>query len=242
MGATPITETRRLAAELVHGRADEPRHRQLAICAAAVLVPVLAFALGLRGIELLIPLVAALVVVVLVARDTQQTSIAMPKTRTKGPEQVAGIVAALGPNWHAFRNVSLGSGRLEHVLVGPGGVVMLKTEAERNLFRPKTIDPILISRICAEKGALERVSGLFVEPILVIGHAHMGKPVAGVGGVTVLPVSELDGYLERIYPVLDDREVAELGEAFRLALEVDSAPSAPQLQPFPVAHSQHSHA
>jgi hypothetical protein len=257
MGATPITETRRLAGQFVQGRAENRRLRPATVALGAAVIPLLAFALGARGVSLIIALAVALAGLLLLVRNLQPAAAprqaaapaeqlaapvaatpaaaalvaatpeagAAPQPGGQGEQKVNAILDGLGPHWSALHDVSLGGGRLDHVLVGPGGAFTIKSEPRRGLVRASRLDPALIARVYTEKGSLERISGLFVQPLLVIGDAHLGRtPIARVDGVVVMPARELAGYLTRLCPVFEDGHAAELGEAFRLALETDAAP------------------
>jgi hypothetical protein len=244
MGATPFTGSRRLAGELVKRQGDQPRARPAIIALAVVAVPLLAFALGARGVELIVPLVAALAVVVLVVRNLQPDELskelaahvitskqAIEQTSTEGYEfhgqgeaKVAAILDGLGPSWYVIHDVALGGRVIDHVILGPAGAFTVQSDNRRGLVRPKSLDSALLARVYAEKGSVERVSGLFVQPLLVIGEAYLGKkPIVQIDGVVVMPTRELAGYLTRLCPVFEWEQTAELGEAFRLAFGADAS-------------------
>ncbi len=44
-----------------------------------------------------------------------------------GEQRVAALLDSLGPEWHSFHALSLGEGDLDHLLLGPPGVIALET-------------------------------------------------------------------------------------------------------------------
>jgi hypothetical protein len=142
----------------------------------------------------------------------------------RGERQVGAILERLSAaGWQALRDVSLGRGNIDHVLVGPGGIFTIETKSQRGRLRLERLDPRMLKQAYAEKKLLEKVSGLKVEALLVFSEAWLiGAVPARRNGVTVLPARMLAGYLQRRRSVISELEAAEIGERLRLALEEDA--------------------
>ena len=60
----------------------------------------------------------------------------------------------------------------------------------------------------AQRRAIERVTGIEVQPLLVYSRAWVDRPLATRKGVRVLPARMLAGYLDRRKPALAREQVA----------------------------------
>jgi hypothetical protein len=221
MGTSPVSEPRRRPGQFVQEQANDLIFTLVLIVVVAAAILALAFLLGLRGLPLAIVALAAILVMV-VADRLYEPEIGRWARGAQGERKVGAILDTLGPQWHALHDVSLGRGNIDHVLVGPGGAFTVETKSHRGRIALDRLDPHMIGQAYAEKKVLETVTGLRVQPLLVFSDAYLvGSVPAHRRGVTILPARMLTGYLERRRPVFSEAEAAEVGEALRLALEVD---------------------
>ena len=223
MGATPIGEARRLTGRHVQDGAEHRNTRLATIVLAGAAIPLVAFALGIRGLDLALPLAAGLAAI-LVASRTLQPDLARRSRGAQSERKVGAILEEVGPGWHVLHDISLGRGDIDHVLVGTGGVFTIETKPHRGRFKVDNLDIGMFTQAYDGKKVLERVSGLEVLPLIVFSSAILVGPVPMyLRGATVLPARMLPGFLDRRRQIFSEAEAAEVAEALRLALEVDAA-------------------
>jgi hypothetical protein len=141
----------------------------------------------------------------------------------EGERKVGAILEGLEPKWHVLHGVYLGSGDIDHVLVGPGGTFTVETKSHGGAIPVERIDERMLNQAYAESRKLHQVSGLAVQPLLVFSEAYLiGSCPAHRRGVTIVPARMLADYMLRRRPKLGADEVAEIAERLRLALEVDA--------------------
>jgi hypothetical protein len=211
-----------VAGEYVQSQADRLGTALTTIVVVSLAVIAGAFLLGARGWTLVVIMAAALVAIA-VADRRLEPAIGRWSRGAAGERKVGAILDGLGADWHVLHDVSFGRGNIDHVLVGPGGAFTVETKSHRGDIRIDRIDAHMVNQAYAEKKVLETVSGLRVQPLLVFSEAYLvGSVPAHIRGVTVLPARMLAGFLHRRRPVFDHAEAAEVGEALRLALEVDA--------------------
>jgi Nuclease-related domain len=126
----------------------------------------------------------------------------------KGEEQVGGLLDGLaGAEWRVMHDVSFGHGNVDHVLVGPAGVFTVETKSHPGPVRVGQVHGRTLSQAQAQRRAIERVTGVNVEPLLVFSHAWVDRPMARRKGVRVLPARMLSGYLARGGATLSQEEI-----------------------------------
>lgn len=169
----------------------------IALGILAVATALLGRTFGLRDIRFLgseIGLLAAMFVVLryvlpLVERHDRGAT---------GEEQVGGLLDGLRRDgWHAIHDASLGRGNVDHILIGPAGVFTVETKSHPGPVRVANVHGATLSQAQAQRRAIERVTGLEVEPLLVYSRAWVDRPLARRKGVRVLPARMLAGYLDR---------------------------------------------
>ncbi len=107
-------------------------------------------------------------------------------------------------------------------MVGQGGIFAIETKSHRGRISVDRLDQRWLKQAYAERKLIERITGMRVGALLVFSEAYLvGSVPAQREGVTVLPARMLAWYLSRRRPVMSAVEAAEIGEALRLALEVD---------------------
>jgi hypothetical protein len=133
-----------------------------------------------------------------------------------GEEHVGGLLDELEDSgWEVIHDASLGRGNVDHILIGPAGVFTVETKSHLGPIRVGRLHGALLSQAQAQRKAIERVTGVTVEPLLVFSRAWVDRPLARRKGVRVVPARMLLGYLNRRQPVLSR---AEIGRAHSLVV------------------------
>jgi hypothetical protein len=136
-----------------------------------------------------------------------------------GEEQVGGLLDELGEGWYAIHDASLGNGNVDHILIGPAGVFTVETKSNPGPVRVARVHGATLRQAQAQRRAIERVTGMQVQPLLVYSRAWVDHPLATRKGVRVLPARMLSGYLDRRQPTLTSAQVArarsQVAEALR---------------------------
>jgi hypothetical protein len=116
-----------------------------------------------------------------------------------GEEQVGGLLDQLeGEEWRVMHDVSLGGhGNVDHVIVGPAGVFTVETKSHPGPVRVGRVHGRILGQAQAQRKAVEQVTGVRVEPLLVFSRAWVDRPMTRRKGVRVIPARMLPGYLER---------------------------------------------
>jgi Nuclease-related domain len=113
-----------------------------------------------------------------------------------GEEHVGSLLEELSEGgWRVIHDVSLGRGNVDHVLIGPAGVFTVETKSHPGPVRVARVHGATISQAQAQRRAIERVTHLEVEPLVVFSRAWVDRPMARRKGVRVLPARMLIGYL-----------------------------------------------
>src|SRR5271167_1155099 len=125
-----------------------------------------------------------------------------------GEEYVGGLLDGLaGGGWRVIHDVSLGRGNVDHVLVGPPGVFTVETKSHPGPVRVRAVHGRTLSQAQAQRRAIEQVTGVSVEPLIVFSRAWVDRPMARRKGVRVLPARMLGGYLARGGATLSQEEI-----------------------------------
>jgi hypothetical protein len=133
-----------------------------------------------------------------------------------GEEQVGALLDELEDHgWEVIHDASLGRGNVDHILIGPAGVFTVETKSHPGPIRVGRLHGALLNQAHAQRKAIERVTGITVEPLLVFSRAWVDRPLARRKGVRVVPARMLLGYLSRREAVLSR---AEMGRAHSLVV------------------------
>jgi hypothetical protein len=136
-----------------------------------------------------------------------------------GEEQVGGLLDGLaGTGWRAIHDASLGNGNVDHILIGPAGVFTVETKSHAGPVRVARVHGATLRQAQAQRKAIERVTGVAVEPLLVYSRAWVDRPLARRKGVRVLPARMLAGYLDRRKATLAPEQVKRAHEQVAAAL------------------------
>src|SRR4051812_35007344 len=185
---------------------------------AGIVVPLLLVALGLvaaigAGFNFTataVAEVAAIAGVVSVNRRVLPTAERWARGAA-GEERVGAILDALADRgWRAIHDVDTGRGNIDHVLVGPGGLLTVETKSYRGRLVVDALDERILKQAYAQAKHLERITGHRVAPLLVFSDAYLDRAVSRQRGVTVLPARMLPGHLDRRSDRLSQAEIDEL--------------------------------
>ena len=133
-----------------------------------------------------------------------------------GPSEVSveDVLAGLGPDgWHLLRRPRIGAARLDHVVLGPGGVFLILVRGGGGSVRPEWADE---ARALATMVA--RLTRCAVTPLVVLLRAAEWDEARRFHGVDIVPVNGLARYLEASDDVFPPTQIAALREALRIAL------------------------
>jgi len=137
-----------------------------------------------------------------------------------GEERVGGILEQLAVQgeWQVIHDVTLGHGNVDHILIGPGGVFTVETKSHPGPIRVGRVHGAALRQAQAERKAIETITGLNVEPLIVYSHALVDRPLARRKGVRVVPAAMLLGYLQKRRPVLVQEQIGKAHELVAGAL------------------------
>jgi hypothetical protein len=197
----------------------------VALGVLAVATALLGRTFGLRNIWFLGSEIALLAAMFVVSRYVLPLVERHDRGAT-GEEQVGTLLDELGgKGWRAIHDASLGHGNVDHILIGPAGVFTVETKSHPGPVRVARIHGATLSQAQAQRKAIERVTGLEVEPLVVYSRAWVDRPLARRKGVRVLPARMLAGYLDRRAAMLSPKQVRGAHEQVAAALREHRAPS-----------------
>jgi len=137
----------------------------------------------------------------------------------RGEEQVGGILDRMSANgWHVIHDASLGRGNVDHILIGPSGIFTVETKSHPGPVRVARVHGETLRQAQAQRRAIERVTGLEVEPLIVFSRAWVDRPLARRKGVRVVPARMLLRYLGKLHARLSDDQVDSAHELVAQAL------------------------
>jgi hypothetical protein len=211
--------TRRTAGQ--HARAAVQRLRLRTLATLGVLAvgtAVLGKTLGLHDLRFLAAELALLASMFVISRYV----LPLLERRDRGAsaeEHVGGLLAKLpASEWRVIHDASLGRGNIDHILIGPAGVFTVETKSHPGPVRVGRVHGATIRQAQAQRKAIERVTGVSVEPLLVFSRAWVDRPLARRKGVRVLPARMLIAHLTRRAPALSPEQVERAHERLAGAL------------------------
>jgi hypothetical protein len=173
----------------------------------AVATAALGRAFGLHDLRFLAAEIALLVSIFVISRYV----LPLVERRDRGAsaeEHVGELLDQLARDeWRVIHDATLGRGNMDHILMGPGGVFTIETKSHPGPVRVSRVHGATLRQVLAERRAIEEITGMEVEALLVFSRAWVDKPLARRKGVRVLPARMLIGYLKRCRPVLSREEV-----------------------------------
>ncbi len=216
--------TRRTAGQYARETVRRLRMRTLvALGVLAVATALLGRAFGLHDARFLGSEVALLVSIFVISR------IVLPLVERRdrgasGEEHVGALLDRLrGEQWEVIHDASLGRGNVDHILIGPGGVFTVETKSHPGPVRVGRVHGSTLSQAQAQRRAVERVTGVEVEPLIAYSRAWVDKPMARRKGVRVMPARMLPSYLARRPAKLSEAEVQQAHERITQALLEEQA-------------------
>jgi Nuclease-related domain len=175
--------------------------------ALAVATAMLGRAFGLHDARFLASEVALLVSMFVISRYV----LPLVERRDRGAageEQVGSLLEQMADDgWRVIHDASLGRGNVDHILIGPPGVFTIETKSHPGPVRVARVHGATLSQAQAQRRAIERVTGVKVEPLLVFSRAWVDRPMARRKGVRVVPSRMLVGYLTRLPDRLSPRQI-----------------------------------
>jgi Nuclease-related domain len=212
--------SRRSAGE--HARAAVQRLRLrtlMTLGVLAVATAVLGRAFGLRHGLFLISEIALLVSMFVVSRHV----LPLLERRDRGAraeEHVGGLLEQLsGGDWQVLHDASLGHGNIDHILIGAGGVFTVETKSHPGPVRVGRLHGATLRQAQAQRRAIESITGVCVEPLLVFSRAWVDRPLARRKGVRVVPARMLLTHLSRQPETLSHEEIEQAHRRVVAALQ-----------------------
>ncbi len=211
--------TRRTAGQYARATVRRLRMRTLvALGALAVATALLGRTFGLHDPRFLGSEVALLASMFVISRYV------MPLVERRdrgaaGEEHVGGLLDELSDHgWRVIHDASLGRGNVDHILIGPAGVFTVETKSHPGPVRVGRVHGATLSQAQAQRRAIERVTGLAVEPMIVFSRAWVDRPMARRKGVRVVPARMLLGHLAKMPAKLTHDEIERARELVAVAL------------------------
>jgi Nuclease-related domain len=125
-----------------------------------------------------------------------------------GEEQVGGLLEHMSERgWCVIHDASLGRGNVDHILIGPPGIFTIETKSHPGPVRVTRVHGETLSQAQAQRRAIERVTSLEVEPLIVFSRAWVDRPMARRKGVRVVPARMLLRYLSKLPARLSPEEI-----------------------------------
>ena len=123
-------------------------------------------------------------------------------------EHVGGLLDCFcGSRWLVIHDASTGRGNVDHIVIGPAGVFTVETKSHPGPVRVGRVHGATLEQARAQRRAIEQITGLEVEPLIVYSRAWVDRPLARRKGVRLLPARMLMGYLAKRAPKLSAEEI-----------------------------------
>jgi hypothetical protein len=212
-----------------HARGTARRLARRGLTALLVLVLAGTVAGLIAGFTSTVFVLAELAVIAGLLWLDRRTIPAMERWRrgASGEEHVGRILDGLARDgWLAIHDVNTGRGNIDHILVGPAGVLSIETKSHPGRIRVDAIDERMLKQAYAQSKQLERLIEHPVSPLLVFSRAYLDRPVSRRRGVVVLPARMLERHLARRDAILAHPEIMMLQAHVMAALGPTSGPAA----------------
>jgi hypothetical protein len=109
--------------------------------------------------------------------------------------------------WRVLHDVQSDRGNIDHLLVGPAGILTVETKRRQGRVNVAALDERWLRQAYAQRKRIERITGQPVDALLVFSDAYLDRPVSRQRGVCVLPARMLRGHLARRTARLTPEEV-----------------------------------
>ena len=219
MLAVDTDPTRRTAGQYARATVRRLRMRTLvALGVLAVATALFGRTFGLHSVLFIASEIALLASMFVISRYVMPL-VERRDRGAQGEEQVGGLLDALCEDrWLVIHDASLGRGNVDHILIGPPGIFTIETKSHPGPVRVSRVHGETLSQAQAQRRAIERVTGLAVEPLVVFSRAWVDRPLARRKGVRVLPARMLVGYLRKLQRRLSREEIEAAHELIAQAL------------------------
>jgi hypothetical protein len=219
MYATETDPTRRSAGQYARSTVRRMRMRTLVTLGSlAVATALLGRGFGLHDLRFLASEVALLVSMFVISRYVVPL-LERHDRGASGEEQVGAVLDQLPRGqWRVIHDASFGRGNVDHIVLGRAGVFTVETKSHPGPVRVGRVHGATLGQAHAQRRAVQGVTGLEVEPLIVYSRAWVDRPLARRKGVRVLPARMLPGYLARRPPTLSEEQVAGAHERLVEAL------------------------
>jgi hypothetical protein len=173
----------------------------------AVATALLGRAFGLHSVLFLASEIALLVSMFVISRYVMPL-VERRDRGASGEEHVGELLGQLPERgWRVIHDASLGRGNVDHILIGPPGIFTIETKSHPGPVRVTRVHGETLRQAQAQRRAIERVTGLAVEPLVVFSRAWVDRPMARRKGVRVVPARMLLGYLSKLAPTLSPAQI-----------------------------------
>jgi hypothetical protein len=190
----------------------------LTLGALAVATAILGRAFGLHSLLFLASEIALLVSMFVISRYVLPL-LERHDRGAQGEEQVGGLLEQMSDRgWHVIHDASFGRGNVDHILIGHAGIFTIETKSHPGPVRVARVHGETLRQAQAQRKAIERVTGVEVEPLVVFSRAWVDRPLARRKGVRVLPARMLLRYVAKLQPRLSPEEVERAHELLARAL------------------------
>ena len=212
--------TRRTPGQYARATVTRLRMRALVFLGVlAVATALLGRSFGLHDVRFLGSEVGLLVAMFVIQRYV----LPLVKRRDRGAageEQVGGLLDELADTrWRVIHDVTLGRGNVDHILIGPAGIFTVETKSHPGPIRVGRLHGTMLRQAQAQRRAIEEITQMHVEPLIVFSQAWVDRPLSRRKGVRVAPARMLLSYVARRPPVLSrddvERAHAMVAEALR---------------------------
>jgi len=133
---------------------------------------------------------------------------------------VGELLDQLSPHsWRVIHDATLGHGNVDHIAIGPAGVFTVETKSHPGPVHVRRMHGAIVSQAQAQGRAIETVTGLKVQPLVVFSRAWVDRPLARRKGVRVVPARMLLGYLGKQPTTLTRMQIGEAQERLARALQ-----------------------
>ena len=211
--------TRRTAGQYARATVRRLRMRTLVTLGVlAVATALLGRAFGLHNTAFLASEVALLASMFVISRYVLPLVERRDRGAT-GEEQVGGLLDPMSERgWRVIHDASLGRGNVDHILIGPPGIFTIETKSHAGPVRVARVHGGTLSQAQAQRRAIERVTGVEVEPLIVFSRAWVDRPMSRRKGVRVVPARMLVRYLGKLQAKLSSAEIERAHELVAQAL------------------------
>jgi hypothetical protein len=134
-------------------------------------------------------------------------------------EHVGSLLDALpAGEWRVIHDASLGHGNVDHILIGPTGIYTVETKSHPGPVRVGRVHGATLRQAQAQRDAVEQITRMPVEPLLVYSRAWVDRPMARRKGVRVLPARMLIANVSKRVMTLSRSDVQAASERLEAAL------------------------